>query len=535
MSHVKEGHPFHHERLDNLSAREEIIQRTVEKERRTTFSEAACLYRKAVGWSILLSTAVIMEGYDLLLVTSFFAFQPWAKKYGEPLPNGTYELPAAWQTGLYNGAAVGEIIGLFLNGYLVERLGYRKTMMGALGLITALIFIPFFAPSVQVLQVGSILMGIPWGVFQTLPATYASEVCPVALRGYLTTYINICWVTGQLLASGVLRALLKRSDQWAYRIPYGLQWMWPAPLIIGVALAPESPWWFVRHGKKDSAKASLRRLTVPSADPEFSIDDTVEVMAYTNEIEQEMSQGTALVDCFKGYNLRRTEICCLTWAAQQLCGTPFMNNSTYFFIQAGLDESNSFNMSMAQYAIGFVGVLGAWGLMRHAGRRTLYLAGLAILDLLLLGIGLTSIRARSSGAQWAAGSLLLIFALCYNFTVGTVCYSIVSEVSAVRLRPKTVSLARNVYNVASIISGVITPYMLNPTAWNWKSRAGFFWAGICFLCLSWAFFRLPETKGRTYAELDILFERRISARKFASTSVDLFYHSENTEGNGKTE
>ncbi|KAF5863974.1 hypothetical protein ETB97_008909 [Aspergillus alliaceus] len=527
---TREDHDLHRIIRD----REDRIQQTVEKERQASLSEAVNLYPKAIAWSILLSTAVVMEGYDLLLVTSFFAFPLWTKRYGQLQPNGKYELSAAWQTGLYNGAAVGEIVGLFLNGLLVERVGYRKTMLGALGAIAGFIFISFFAPSVQVLQVGCILMGIPWGIFQTLPATYASEVCPVALRGYLTTYINLCWVIGQLIASGLLRAMLRRSDQWAYRIPYALQWMWPVPLIVGVALAPESPWWFVRNGKQEAAKAALRRLAVPTADPSFSIEDTVEVMTYTNQIEQEATKGTSIWDCFKGRNLRRTEICCLTWAAQQLCGSSFMNNSTYFFIQAGLDESNSFTLSIGEYAIGFVGVLGSWFLMAHVGHRQLYLLGLAVLELLLLGIGFASLAPTGdSGAQWAAGSLLLVFSLCYQLTVGTVCYSIVSEVSSVRLRAKTVSLGRNVYNVGSIFSGVIGPYMLNPTAWNWKGKAGFFWAGINFIFLTWSFFRLPETKGRTYAELDILFEKGVSAQQFASTPVNLFSHSEDLIGRTK--
>ena len=38
----------------------------------------------------------------------------------------------------------------------------------------------------------------------------------------------------------------------------------------------------------------------------------------------------------------------------------------------------------------------------------------------------------------------------------------------------------------------------------------------------WAYFRLPETKGRTYEELDILFAQKITARKFASTHVDAY-------------
>jgi SP family general alpha glucoside:H+ symporter-like MFS transporter len=39
--------------------------------------------------------------------------------------------------------------------------------------------------------------------------------------------------------------------------------------------------------------------------------------------------------------------------------------------------------------------------------------------------------------------------------------------------------------------------------------------------LVWAFVRVPETKGRTYAELDVLFEKGVRARNFASTPVEV--------------
>jgi SP family general alpha glucoside:H+ symporter-like MFS transporter len=41
--------------------------------------------------------------------------------------------------------------------------------------------------------------------------------------------------------------------------------------------------------------------------------------------------------------------------------------------------------------------------------------------------------------------------------------------------------------------------------------------------LIWVFFRLPETGGRTFEELDILFERRVPARKFARTKIDAYH------------
>jgi SP family general alpha glucoside:H+ symporter-like MFS transporter len=156
--------------------------------------KSARLYPKAIAWSMLLSTALIMEGYDLLLMGSLYAQPSFAKKYGSKIADGTFEIPARWQSGLSNGATVGSIIGLIINGYTSERFGFRKTMLGALSTIIAVIFIPFFAPSLEVLLVGQILIGIPWGIFQTLTTAYAAEVTPTHLRAYLTTYVNLCWV-----------------------------------------------------------------------------------------------------------------------------------------------------------------------------------------------------------------------------------------------------------------------------------------------------------------------------------------------------
>jgi len=62
----------------------------------------------------------------------------------------------------------------------------------------------------------------------------------------------------------------------------------------------------------------------------------------------------------------------------------------------------------------------------------------------------------------------------------------------------------------------------NPTAWNWGNYAGFFWAGTTALVFTYHYFRLPEPSGRSFAEIDLLFEMRIPARKFATTQVNAF-------------
>ncbi|KAI0891617.1 sugar transporter [Annulohypoxylon nitens] len=498
-----------------------------EKEHKMTLMQGLKLYPKAIAWSILISTCIVMEGYDISLVNNFYAFPQFNQKYGVATTNAdgtvSYQVTAAWQAGLSNGAVAGEIIGLLINGWVSERFGYRYTVIGCLILIAGFTAIFFTAQTVVHLQVAEVLCGIPWGVFQTLTITYASEVCPVALRGYLTTYINFCWGVGQMIGIGVIMGNLWRTDEWAYRIPYALQWMWPLPLIVGIFFAPESPWWLVRRGQLDDAKRALLRLTSLDRETDFDADETIAMMVHTTALEQKITKGASYLDCFKGVDRRRTEIVCMCWAIQNLSGNIFSNYSTYFLEQAGLSSDKAYAFAMGQYAINCAGVFGAWTLITFGiGRRTLYLYGLASLFVMLLILGFLGLAPDRDAASLATGSIMLVWALCYQLTVGTVCYSLVAEISTRRLQIKTVVLGRILYNIVGIICGVLTPYMLNPSAWDWGNYAGFFWAGSCFLCFVYTFFRVPEPAGRTFAELDLLFEKKISARKFASTNVDVF-------------
>ncbi|KAJ4142481.1 hypothetical protein NW754_009923 [Fusarium falciforme] len=498
------------------------------KERKMTLRQGIKLYPKAIFWSILISTCIAMEGYDISLVNNFYAFPQFNKKYGVLGDDGTYQVPAAWQAGLSNGANCGEIIGLFINGWVSERLGYRYTVCACLICVAGFTAIFFTAQNVQTLLVAEILCGIPWGIFQTLTITYASEVCPVALRGYLTTYVNFCWGLGQEIGIGVIRSMLSRNDEWAYRIPYALQWMWPLPLCAGIFFAPESPWWLVRKGRNQEAKQALLRLTSLDRETDFDADETIAMMVHTTALEEKMTAGASYWDCFRGVDLRRTEIVCMIWAIQNLSGNSFSNYSTYFLEQAGLSADKAYSFALGQYAINMVGVLGAWSLMTlGVGRRTLYLYGLCGLCSMLFVMGFLGLvpDAHRDQASLATGSMMIVWALFYQLSVGTVCYSLVGELSSRRLQIKTVVLGRNAYNIIGIINSVLTPYMLNPTAWDWGNYAGFFWGGICFLCIIYTYFRLPEPNGRTFAELDVLFERGISARKFATTEVDVFHET----------
>ena len=330
-------------------------------------------------------------------------------------------------------------------------------------------------------------------MFQTLTTTYAAEVTPVPLRPYLTTYVNLCWVIGQLLAAGILKGFINQTDQWAYRVPYAIQWIWPLPIATAAFFAPESPWWLVRHGKLDQARAALLKLT-SKRNVGFNVEDTLAMMIHTNELEIQQTASTNYIDCFKGVDLRRTEVTCATWLIQQTSGSAMIGWGTYFMIQAGLTPNNAYSLGVGQSAMGFMGTVLSWFLMPHFGRRTLYIWGQAGMLVILLIIGGLGVPALSTSVGWASGALILILTFVYDFTVGPVCYSLVAELPSTRLRIKTVVLSRNVYNLFGIIIGTLQPRMMNPTAWGWRGKTCFYWAGLNFLGLVWTYFRLPEPK-----------------------------------------
>ena len=155
-----------------------------------TLRQGVRLYPKAITWSVLLSMTLIMEGYSTILVPNLFAMGPFKEQFGSLQPNGDYEISAPWQSAFVKGGLVGQILGLFATGTLAEYFGYRRALMAGLITMALFILIPFFATKGVVLLIGQCMLGMPWGMFQCISTVYAADVCPVALRAYLTTYVH---------------------------------------------------------------------------------------------------------------------------------------------------------------------------------------------------------------------------------------------------------------------------------------------------------------------------------------------------------
>jgi SP family general alpha glucoside:H+ symporter-like MFS transporter len=361
----------------------------------------------------------------------------------------------------------------------------------------------------------------PIGIFQTVTTVYVAEITPNALRPYLTSCYALAWALGQLLNAAVFRGTLTLPSPWIYRVPFALQWFWPPFLLIGVYFAPESPWWLVRQGRVVEAETVVSRIT--SNDPSVPVGKLVALMVYTTEHERTVEAGTSYLACFRGAHLRRTIVIIGVYIMQILSGAPLRAWMTYFFQQAGLPTDQSFNMTIVALVLSVLGVLSAWIVMTYAGRRQMYLWGNLLSVVIFVAIGAMGIRQKTSSDAmlgWGIGSLLAVDGFIANLLLLPVTFVLVSEIPSTLLRTKSIVIARNIYMVTSIFTNTITPYMINPTAWDWGALTGFWWAGASLIGLTFTFFMIPESKGRTTAEMDILFEQRTHVRKFKGAKVD---------------
>ncbi|KAJ7175438.1 maltose porter [Mycena filopes] len=481
-----------------------------------TVMEAVRAYPMACFWAFIMSFTIIMESYDVFLIGNFIALPAFANRFGElDVSSGKYFIVPRWQSALQMAGQLGALIGVFLAGPLTSRIGYRWATLFGLLLMNATIFIMFFANSLPVFFVAQLLEGLPWGIFIANAPAYCSEIVPLRLRAPATQVLQMFWAIGSIIVGAVAFVYNARLDEKAYKIPIALQWIFPTPLAILLFFAPESPWWLVRKGRHEEAARSVVRLGRKS---KLNPGDTVALMRRVIELESSVTAPT-YVELFKGTDLRRTLIVCGVYAGQNLAGNLIANQSVYFFEQAGVSTNLAFALGLITSALQMIFVMLSWGLTTYFGRRTLYLWGTGVNVAFLVALGVAGSVAATTASSLAQASLGLIISVLFTFAAAPVSWVIIGETSAIRLRPLTTGIGRATYYIVEIPCIFLGSYMLNPTGGNLGGKCGYVWGATGFICWITAYFFLPEMKGRSYRELDLMFKRRVPARKFEKTNI----------------
>ncbi|EXF77333.1 MFS maltose permease MalP [Colletotrichum fioriniae PJ7] len=485
-----------------------------------TVREAFQQHRQAAFWAawFIIPNAVI--GYDATTLGNLVGLPQFRKDFGYESPpgSGSFTLSASWTAAFPYAHIIGFCLGPLWAGWCTDRFGPKKTLLGCTATSCLTLLIQIFGRNAAVIFAGAVLTGLVTGSFPALGPAYISEILPVSLRGIGLAANNLAQVAGSFISVGVLRGTEGLSNKWAYKIPFITEYAFPAMFIMGAVFAPEAPWFLVKKGRYHQAATSLRR-TGYACDTELIVTH----MKDTIQREEQYANSTTYLDCFKGTNLRRTTIASICYSGQFLSGINVATSySTYFFQLAGIESSQAFNLSLGLFGLGIFGNILSWPMLQIWGRRAGYISTCLATTLVMFLVGFLDLAPRSNNAAiYAKSVMLIIFYFLYNCGLGPLVYAIIAEIPSTKIRGQTLGVAASVSHIFSLSITAGLPYAMSPTEGNWGGKIGFLFGGLGTLLFIWAFLCLPETKNRTFEEIDYLFRRKTSARKFSSALIEL--------------
>jgi len=118
-------------------------------------------------------------------------------------------------------------------------------------------------------------------------------------------------------------------------------------------------------------------------------------------------------------------------------------------------------------------------------------------------------------------AFICIYIFFFASTWGPAAWVVIGEIFPLPIRSRAVGLSTASNWLWNCIIAVITPYMVNTNEANLKAKVFFVWGSLCFICLIYAYFLIPETKGLTLEQVDRMLEEttpRTSSRWVPKTT-----------------
>ncbi|KAL2793654.1 general substrate transporter [Aspergillus keveii] len=496
---------------ENLKTHVEDVGYLVNQElHEETVRQGFTRYPKRTFWIIYAVWVLVISGFDSTASSAVIGIPRFRMDYGSEFA-GNYVLPAQWQAAFSGGPPAGGVIAAIGASLLADRIGRKLVyLIGLVFIFLGITLETVSNGSCAIFFGGKFLAGMATGCFVPMSMTYVAEFAPVSIRGIVSAAAPISGSASQLVVALIQNGYGDLPNAWAYKSLFISQYIVSATALIFWPFLPESPWYLVRRGKDDQAAKTYRRFGLS----ETEIEKAIANIKLTEERNKAETEGVSFAECFRKSNLRRTIISIGPFTIQAFCGILFIVGYMVYYIQlAGYSTAMSYRLNITSQVLSCVGNVLSWFLIDRVGRRNLMLCGLGLLCVMLWITGGLAV-AGTSGTIKGTVALILLFSGVYNATIGAASYTMLAEIATPRLRSKTVSIALISQSSFDIMWAFVMPYIFNPNKGNLKAKTTFIFGGFSIICWTYLYFYHPETKGRSYQELDEMFTKRVPAKQF---------------------
>ncbi|WP_430536068.1 sugar porter family MFS transporter [Listeria rocourtiae] len=398
------------------------------------------------------------------------------------------------------GAAFGAVFG----GRLSDRSGRRRNLLTLAVIFFVATLGCTFAPSMAVMVIFRVLLGLAVGGASVTVPTYLAEMSPAHRRGRIVTQNELMIVSGQLLAftfNAIIGTTLgEDGNVWRYMLVIATI---PAVILwFGMLILPESPRWLASKGKIGDALRVLQQIREQNeASKELTeIKDNIAA-------EQELKKAT-FKDLSVSWVRRILFIGIGIAVVQQITGVnSIMYYGTEILRDAGFGTEAALIGNIANGVISVLATFVGIYLLGKIGRRPMLITGLIGTTCALLLIGFMSMWLQGTEAlPYVVLSLTVTFLAFQQGAISPVTWLMLSEIFPQRLRGLGMGTTVFCLWITNFFVGFSFPILLANVG---LSVTFFMFAVLGVFAILFVKKFLPETKGHSLEQIEYYFRNYI--------------------------
>lgn len=412
----------------------------------------------------------------------------------------------------YLGCAAGAILSSWFMDRHGRKLGIFATLATA-SLGNLLMFLAGLHGAkgpLPMMLLGRVVMGLGVGGIDTVVPVYSAELQEDNARGTALAQefqANIFGLNMAFIINVVLTHKLGKGSQWAWRLPIIIMQIYPLLLCAGAGSLPETPRWFVLHGRDDDAKKAI--ATVFGKD---EVEDRIKELKDAQKTEEEDGTvGWADMIWPSGSQFHPTVVTVMGQVNQALTGYGAVSvYGPQIFELLGFNVTTSELITLGNYLFYFAMMTLAWLLIDRKGRRWLLVRGafwLAISFGVLTLLGGLATHKKGLNIPLLATGIPGIIVLYLATSVFGICWLVPPWLIPTEIYPSTAraqgsAISVIIWGLANFAVTLLTPIGFN----NLK-----YWLFAVFCVTNvfagwWTTLYLPESGSRTFEENQEFFQ-----------------------------
>ncbi|KAH7375571.1 general substrate transporter [Plectosphaerella cucumerina] len=484
--------------------------------------------KEVYNWRLYTEASIIamgslLFGYDSAFIGTTIARKSFVADFGIT-PDNKAEISSNITSAFQAGALGGALMCFFITEYIG-----RKWAL----IISNIVFIAGAIPMVAAtndlayMYAGRALTGWGCGVITATVPSYIAELSVSSIRGILTGLFEVTYQTGSLIGFWINYGINRNMDplsRASWRLPMAVQLIPAGALLVGGFFLHESPLWLFRKGRRTEGEAALVSLRQLPIEHQYMQEELDIINArLSEEASVAAKYGTGFFAYIRGslYELsrkgmyNRVILVFCAFALQNMSGAAAINYySPMLFSSIGITDvalyTGIYGLVKAIASIIFYGALiDVWGRRRPtiissiACSLCLWFVGAYVKvgnPAPILAAGGTLSASTEAGGRAATGAIM-IYSIFWSFGLNGIPWIVSAEIFPGALRNLTGTYAAFCQWMVQFIITKALPYIFNSLSFG----VWFFFACWMLLASCWAFFFLPETKGVTIDQMDVLF------------------------------